>query len=253
MRIKNIKTHRDAIAFAVGITLACVLVMGLAISAVYLFVKPTSALTYILTACLIIAIVAPIVVGVMAMNVLHVQKMRDELEEQAQADPLTGLLNRRAFHDALAREHRRMGRTKSNAAIIMIDLDHFKHINDLHGHCAGDLVLKSVANALKSGLRPSMDYVARWGGEEFIALLTHTDLKGAATAAERLRRTIENLDPSIGKVCIGVTACFGVTELRSGVSFDEIVDQADRCLYAAKKAGRNKVVTSKLNTVQLVA
>lgn len=253
MRIKNIKTQRDAIVCAVGITLICVLVMALAISAVYYLAQPTSAITYILSACLIIAIMAPIVVGIMALNVLHVQKMRDELEQQAHADPLTGLLNRRAFNEALAREHRRMARTKSNGAIILIDLDHFKHINDLHGHCAGDLVLKAVADALKSGLRPSMDYVARWGGEEFIALLTHTDLKGAKTAADRLCRTIEELDPSIGKICIGVTASFGVTELQSGASFDEIIDQADRCLYEAKKQGRNKVVSSKLNTVQLVA
>jgi len=253
MHIKNIETRRDAVLFVVVVTVACVLVTALAISAVFNLVQPKTQWAYILSVSLTIAVAAPTVVGALAANVLQIQKIQSELERQAQADPLTGLLNRRAFNQALEREHKRMERTKSKCAIVLIDIDHFKHINDLHGHCAGDLVLKSVAESLRDSLRPAMDYVARWGGEEFVALLTHTDLSGAQIAAERLRNTIENLDPSIGKICIGVTASFGVTELKAGDSFDDVIDQADRCLYAAKKSGRNKVITSKLGSVQLVA
>ena len=253
MRISVIKTNRDAIVFAIGITIACVIITAMATSAVFNLFKPQSHFAYVLSASTIIAIVAPTVVGVLAANVLHIEKIRHELQQQAHADPLTGLLNRRAFCEVLAREHRRMERTRSQCAIIMIDIDHFKNINDLHGHAAGDLVLKAIGGALQGGLRPAMDYVARWGGEEFVALLTHTDLEGAVSAAERLRRTIEALDPSIGKVCLGVTASFGVTELPGGSEFDDALDQADRCLYAAKASGRNKIVSAKMPTLEVVA
>ena len=253
MRISVIKTNRDAIVFAIGITIACVIITALATSAVFNLFKPQTHLAYVLSASLIIAVVAPTVVGVLAANVLHIEKIRYELEQQAHADPLTGLLNRRAFCDVLAREHRRAERTKSQCAIIMIDIDHFKHINDLHGHAAGDLVLQSIAKALNNGLRPAMDYVARWGGEEFVALLTHTDLDGAMTAAERLRQTIESLDPSIGKVRLGITASFGVTELLCGMEFDDALDHADRCLYAAKESGRNRVISAKAPRLEVVA
>ncbi len=253
MRISVIKTNRDAIIFAIGVTIACVVITALATSAVFNLFKPQTHLAYVLSASLIIAVVAPSVVGVLAANVLHIEKIRTELEQQAHADPLTGLLNRRAFFEILSREHRRMERTHSKCALIMIDIDHFKHINDLHGHAAGDLVLQSIAGALKSGLRPSMDYVARWGGEEFVALLTHTELDGAVTAAERLRAKVEKLDPSIGKVRLGVSASFGVTELLIGTEFDDALDHADRCLYAAKAAGRNHVVAAKLPRLADVA
>ena len=253
MRISIIKTNRDAIVFAMGVTIACVIITALATSAVFNLFKPQTHIAYVLSASTIIAIVAPSVVGVLAANVLHIEKIRYQLEQQAHADPLTGLLNRRAFCEILAREHRRMERTRSQCALIMIDIDHFKDVNDLHGHSAGDLVLKAIGEALQSGLRPAMDYVARWGGEEFVALLTHTDLDGAMSAAERLRRTIETLDPSIGKVRLGVTASFGVTELYHGVEFDDALDHADRCLYAAKESGRNKIVSAKLPKLEIVA
>lgn len=253
MRISVIKTNRDAITFAFGVTVACIIITALATSAVFNLFKPQSHLAYVLSASMITAVVAPAVVGVLAANVLHIEKMRNELEQQAHADPLTGLLNRRAFFEALAREQRRMERTKSKCALIVVDIDHFKHINDLHGHTAGDLVLKAIADSLEEGLRPAMDYVARWGGEEFVALLTHTDLAGAACAAERLRTKIETLDPSIGKVCLGITASFGVTELLSGMEFEAALDHADRCLYAAKKSGRNKVVADKQPALEIVA
>ena len=253
MQISVIKTHRDAIIFAIGVTIACIIVTALATSAVFNLFKPQTQLAYVLSASLIIAVVAPTVVGVLAANVLHIEKIRSELQQQAHADPLTGLLNRRAFRDVLTREHRRMERTGAKCALILIDIDHFKHVNDLHGHSAGDLVLQAVATALQTSLRPSMDYLARWGGEEFVALLTHTDLAGARSAAERLRTTLESLDPSIGKVRLGITASFGVTEMESGVTFEDALDQADRCLYAAKEFGRNKTVSAKVPALDNVA
>lgn len=245
MKFGIIRTRNDALRFTIAATLLCVVVAAVTTSAVFNLVQPDSHFAYVVSGCLIITIIIPIISIILSANVLSVEKVRMELLEQAQLDPLTGLMNRRAFREAVKREQRRMERLNYDAAILMVDIDFFKHVNDVHGHSAGDMVLQAVAKSLKENVRPSMDYVARWGGEEFIILLAGTDIQGAKIAAERLRRSVENLDPSIGKVRLGVTACFGCTELRTGQLLDEAIDLADRCLYQAKNGGRNRVVAAK--------
>lgn len=253
MKVGLVKTRAQAVRFTIVVTALCIFITAATTSAVFKLVQPDSHFAYVVSGCLIIAILIPIILIIMSANLLSIEKVRMELMEQAQADPLTGLMNRRAFRDVVKREKRRMERLNYHVSIALIDIDHFKHVNDVHGHVAGDLVLQAVATSLKTNIRPSMDYVARWGGEEFIVLLAGTDIHGAAVAAERLRRGLETLDPSIGKVHLGITASFGVTQLHMGQELEEAIDLADRCLYRAKNSGRNKVVASKPEELRAVS
>jgi len=253
MKLGHIRTRKDAVRFTVFVTLLSIVVTAATTSAVFNLVQPQTHFAYVVSGCLIVAIIIPTLLIVMSANVLSIEKVRMELVEQAQADPLTGLMNRRAFRDTVKREQRRMERLNYNVSIALIDIDFFKHVNDVHGHGAGDMVLRAVATSLKDNVRPSVDYVARWGGEEFIVLLAGTDISGAEIAAERLRRALETLDPSIGKVRLGITACFGVTQLHRGQDLDEAIDQADRCLYQAKNSGRNKVIAVKSGELRAVS
>lgn len=166
----------------------------------------------------------------------------EELERLANTDPLSGLPNRRAFTRAA-----RLALVEGEGgglplSIIMLDIDHFKSINDAHGHDGGDRVIRMLPRLLKGTLRQS-DLIARWGGEEFIVLLPNTGEAAASGIAERLRQTIEvtPLDLRNGST-ISVTASLGVIACQSGHEILEtIVQRADRALYAAKKAGRNRV------------
>lgn len=160
-------------------------------------------------------------------------------EMRAATDALTGLANHRAVQDTLNRMVAQAGRTKTPLACVMFDLDHFKQVNDLFGHAKGDEVLASVGAAVAGTVRES-DFVGRYGGEEFIALLPDTDLEGARVLAEKLRAAIgEIVVPELDR---GVTASFGVAALpRNGVTGEQLSRAADRALYAAKRGGRNRV------------
>ena len=253
MRIWIIRDKRDAIIFTLTVTLIVAAIAAATTSAVFSIVQPETHLAYVINATLIAVCVAPVFAYILASNVLYIQRIRTQLAEQAHADPLTGLMNRRAFQEMARKELRRMERTDTKACLVYVDIDHFKHINDVHGHTAGDHVLQAIGGALQDNIRPSMDLVARWGGEEFVLLIAETDLAGAALAAERLRGVIDALYPSIGRVCIGVTASFGVTELQPGQSLDQAFDRADHCLYEAKASGRNRVIAAKSDGLRVVA
>jgi diguanylate cyclase (GGDEF)-like protein len=161
----------------------------------------------------------------------------------AETDALTGVSNRRSF---IAQAELAFAQTKAGGpafAVIMIDIDHFKAINDNHGHIVGDDVLRDVAQACKSALRSS-DCFARFGGEEFVALLHLTDSAGAVAVAEILRKTVatlafENRTPPAVTVSLGVAGY-----LASSESLHDILSEADRQLYAAKAAGRNRVMVA---------
>lgn len=164
-------------------------------------------------------------------------KANSILASLAATDGLTGILNHRAFEEALARDLKRSSRESQPYSIVMLDVDHFKHYNDTYGHLAGDEVLKSVAMLLGRCARGS-DIVARYGGEEFVVLLPNTDREGALVLAERMRAGIEGHAWSMREV----TASFGVATLDSGSSTPaELVDAADRAMYISKSSGRNKV------------
>lgn len=171
------------------------------------------------------------------------RRLLAELARQARHDPLTGLLNRGALVAELDREWQRSQRTNEPLACVMIDLDFFKRINDTHGHAAGDAVLQAVAALVRASCR-GCDLPGRYGGEEFLVLLPSTTEVGAATWAERLRRSIATLPLDIGQETLQVTASFGVTgRIGDTVGCDQLVDQADQALRLAKQLGRDQVVS----------
>jgi diguanylate cyclase (GGDEF)-like protein len=156
-----------------------------------------------------------------------------QLERLSLADPLTGVANRRAFDRALGEAWKRAIRHDQPLAIIMLDLDHFKLLNDSRGHTAGDEVLRAVAQTLESAIRGNGDdLVARWGGEEFVILLGAADEASALAVAQRIRLGIETH---------GVTASLGVAIRGNDADPIALIDRADRALYAAKRSGRNRV------------
>jgi diguanylate cyclase (GGDEF)-like protein len=160
-------------------------------------------------------------------------------ERRAATDALTGLANHRSVGDTLNRMVAQASRTKAPLAAIMFDLDHFKHVNDIHGHAKGDEVLATVAAVVRSNVRES-DFLGRYGGEEFVVLLPSTSHDGAAMLAEKLRRSIEELEvPDLDR---RLSASFGVAAMpRDAVNGEQLLRAADRALYAAKNAGRNRV------------
>ena len=170
-------------------------------------------------------------------DVTKYKKMEEELYTLAITDPLTQAYNRRYFMQVLEQEIERAKRSKQVFSLIMIDLDHFKKVNDRFGHAAGDLVLKSLVNLIRKRIRKT-DTLARWGGEEFILLLPDTPEEKAVELAEELRNKLSSLDiAGVGRV----TASFGVTGLCEDDTADSIVIRVDRMLYEAKSQGRNCV------------
>jgi diguanylate cyclase (GGDEF)-like protein len=167
----------------------------------------------------------------------------EALRKLAFRDSLTGLYNHRAFQDLLDQELTRSQRYKRRLALIMVDIDHFKKINDAYGHPRGDLVLQSVGSVLRSMARSS-DSVARHGGEEFAIVLPETDLSGAIAMAERCRKAIEQTSIQTDNQIIRITASFGVTSYAPEMGScgkAAIIDAADKALYNSKNSGRNKV------------
>jgi diguanylate cyclase (GGDEF)-like protein len=167
-----------------------------------------------------------------------------KLNLQANTDELTGIFNRRCLMQLGDQELRRARRNGTPLGIIMIDLDNFKHVNDVYGHLAGDDVLHSAAKYFQSGLRDG-DILGRYGGEEFVAFLPNTNLDTVSQVAERLRQRIENLVIPFEEKEITVTASFGIHVFcnNQDTSLDELLNIADQALYKAKSSGRNRVVS----------
>ncbi|MGY6277569.1 GGDEF domain-containing protein [Methylomonas sp. MgM2] len=160
--------------------------------------------------------------------------------QQAYTDPLTQTHNRAAFNDMLAREIKRANRCNQPLSIIFVDIDHFKLINDEHGHHCGDLALASVAGKIKDSVRAS-DFVFRYGGEEFVVLLTDTNQDDAAIIAERIRTSVESHTLAYGMAVLNITVSLGVSALKSGDDMPALLKRADDAMYKAKQAGRNRV------------
>ncbi len=200
-----------------------------------------------------IAITLILSIGVISIFVLlqaqfgteaQLTQKRNEAEGRARAmarkadtDALTGIANRQSFNEAMAREFARAHRFRHPLSVVIVDLDHFKDVNDRFGHAAGDQVLSATARLLAARVRDS-DLVARWGGEEFAIIASMTDAAGAARLAEKLRTHLEGAQiGSVGRV----TASFGVAEMRPEDSLHTMIHRADDALYAAKNGGRNQV------------
>ena len=165
-----------------------------------------------------------------------------ELSFLAEHDALTGLYNRREFARLAELELVRATRQCAALCIVMVDIDHFKRINDQHGHPTGDAVLRQVAQLLRNGVR-AMDVVARLGGEEFIVLLPSTPLEGALAVAEKLRLALRDQPLCVGPHSLAVRASFGVSCLgpQQKASIDALYGAADKALYNAKQQGRDQV------------
>jgi diguanylate cyclase (GGDEF)-like protein len=169
----------------------------------------------------------------------------DELEALARIDPVTGLANRRYFLERAAIEWKRYSRYQDPLSLMMIDVDHFKSINDAFGRQTGDHVLAEIAHILHSVSRP-IDAIGRIGGEEFAALLPETTLAQAKLMAERLRRAVEQKDIAVNGEAIRATISIGVAESSdAAIDFAALMHRADQALYLAKSAGRNCVVASR--------
>jgi diguanylate cyclase (GGDEF)-like protein/PAS domain S-box-containing protein len=178
----------------------------------------------------------------------EVQALQDRLREESTHDALTGLYNRRYLEDTLGRELIRAEREGYPISVIMGDLDHFKDVNDRHGHLAGDEVLRIFGELMKQYSRGS-DIYCRYGGEEFLLVLPKMSEEDAVRRAEQLRKAIAAVPISFGPVQITVTASFGVaTSPNDGRTSDELIAKADDALYEAKTAGRNRVNASTVQT-----
>ena len=169
------------------------------------------------------------------------KKHEQALFEKAVLDPLTGCYNRRQFQELAMKEIRRAWRYDSQFCLMMMDIDHFKRVNDTYGHAFGDEVLKMMARVCKQTLRET-DIFARFGGEEFIVLLTNTDLAGGTIVAERVRQNIEQCGVTLSTGDIfHFTVSVGVVGSNASDDLDELIKRADSALYMAKENGRNQV------------
>ena len=164
-------------------------------------------------------------------------ELASALAHDAHSDALTGLFNRRKFNDLCAAEIARSVRYATPLALIMVDVDHFKSVNDVHGHLVGDRALVDVARVLNERMRSS-DALCRWGGEEFMILAPHLDLASAVQMADKLRSAVAGYDfGPAGRI----TCSFGVASYREGDRAIDLILRADTCLYRAKRTGRNCV------------
>ena len=167
-----------------------------------------------------------------------------QLSRQATRDPLTNIFNRRHFHELAELEMVRSRRNRRSFSMLLMDIDHFKQVNDIFGHVAGDIALRAVAERAAALLRET-DIIARYGGEEFIVLLPETEISQAVVLAERIRAEVERRSFEIGGRPAPLTLSIGCAEADPMTSVADVIERSDRALYAAKRAGRNRVCIDK--------
>lgn len=170
---------------------------------------------------------------------LREKERQDLLEKWATTDPLTGLFNRRHFFELAAREFNRTQRQQSPLSFILLDIDHFKQVNDIHGHLVGDTALVTLADLLRSHLR-KVDFCCRFGGEEFVLCLPDTPKQGALEVAERIREALMPVQIPTDTGTLSITISLGIAENNNDQSVESILRQADEALYKAKENGRNQ-------------
>jgi diguanylate cyclase len=218
-----------------GFVISCYLLTGIAMGYATIWSLLSLIGPYMVTA----SVTASVLLGLFVQRELTQIEREQHWKTDALTDALTGLPNRRAFERGIEG----LRSPDSEAALLILDLDHFKVVNDTHGHAAGDHVLQRVSDILRSHTR-NHDLLSRLGGEELAVLLPDTDSARAFQIAERLRRAIEMLDISWEGRSIAITASVGVALASGATPSSELFVQADAALYAAKHNGRNRVVFS---------
>jgi len=183
----------------------------------------------------LIALIGPAVIGTRI--ILRERILRQTITRLSQEDPLTGLNNRRRINELLEIEIQRATRYNTMFSVILVDIDHFKDVNDQFGHQIGDEVLTRIAEIIRSSVRAT-DLTGRWGGEEFVIISPGTEIDGSLSLAEKIRTRLEST--ALGEIG-QKTASFGVTTFSDGDSIEKIIARADIGLYAAKQGGRNRV------------
>lgn len=176
-------------------------------------------------------------------------RLNKHLNELAATDQLTGIMNRRAFDIAMEREWRRARRSGATLSIFMIDLDHFKSLNDNHGHAIGDECLKRVATALTSVFGRATDYVARYGGEEFVVLCAKIGIETGLAQGQRLLQTIRTLEMPAGVSSITTSVGLCTLAVNSKLTPEQFLKAADTALYSAKRSGRDRIMVSDISSV----
>ena len=173
-------------------------------------------------------------------DVTESKRLLEMLQHQAVVDGLTGAVNRAESEVLLNREIKRSHRYGTPLTVLLLDLDHFKQVNDTWGHNAGDAVLKTVVELIKPRLR-STDFLGRWGGEEFVVALPQTSLEGGMSLAEDLRQRIRSCEFEGG---LRITCSFGLARYEEGQDQEALIEAADKALYKAKEEGRDRVVSA---------
>jgi len=175
-------------------------------------------------------------------SLADLEKTKDQLNYLATVDPLTNTFNRRHFLELSARRIKRVQTSNGHASFLLFDIDHFKKVNDEHGHIIGDQVLQGMAQICMNNLRAD-DILGRFGGEEFVILLPDTKLEDARNIAERLRRIIAEtpIKTDIGPIRTTISIGIAIKEKAAATSIDQLLSRADRAMYHAKQAGRNRV------------
>ena len=175
----------------------------------------------------------------------EIKRQREVLSsclQESRIDALTNIANRRAFDTELVRFYADRRRNKTTFSLLIMDIDHFKRVNDQYGHMVGDQLLKSFSRCLAETFRES-DFVARFGGEEFVALLPKAPLEEACKAAERIRNVVAGTHHRIGDLDLQITVSIGVKEIQDNERDEELLQRTDKALYAAKNGGRNCIYT----------
>ena len=212
---------------------------------VYSMGFPSDPQNFIVANLFIASCVAVPTAAIAAQHEYRMRIYQRTLEDMASTDALTGLLNRKFFKQFACEELARMSRTEMTSAVALFDIDYFKAVNDQHGHAAGDRVLREIAAVAYSELRGPFDRLGRWGGEEFVVLLSNVDMEKALSVCDRLRSSIEDHVVIVDGQPVSVTASFGLAMLPPNSDFDDMLEQADGALYESKAKGRNCVTAVK--------
>lgn len=237
-RVVSARRARDPLLRA-GIALAAPMVAGDSLEGVIVIASPEDTPSFSAEDEQLLELFAQ-----QAATALQNARLFEEVRHLARTDPLTGLYNRRHFFELAQRELERVRRAQGTMAIIMLDVDHFKQVNDAFGHQTGDLALQGVADLLRASLRAA-DVSARFGGEEIVILLPDTNLARATAVAERLRSSLARMRFNTERGEVAITASFGVTAIEAeqlSVSLDALIARADEACYTAKETGRDRVI-----------